>query len=111
MSGRRWKEAIANATAANPEVIDAGLSPLVVLGGPGNTYTHYIATEEEYGIQRSEGASTLYGPHTLNAYINLTVTYVPYLSSAAPSSPPEGPLPPNNVDISLSFFPGVVYDN
>lgn len=88
-----------------------GLSPLVVLGGPGNTYTHYIATEEEYGIQRSEGASTLYGPHTLNAYIYLTVTYVPHLSSAARSSPPAGPLPPNNVDVSLSFISGVVYDN
>ncbi|KAH0536274.1 hypothetical protein FGG08_006835 [Glutinoglossum americanum] len=111
MSGRRWKEAIADAAAANPQVIDVGLSPLVVLGGPGNTYTHYIATEEEYGVQRYEGASTLYGPHTLNAYINLTVTYVSHLSSAARSSPPAGPLPPNNVDVSLSFIPGVVYDN
>ena len=31
-------------------------------------YTHYITTYEEYQQQRYEGASTLYGPHTLAAY-------------------------------------------
>jgi len=110
MSGRRWKAAIANA-ASSSGIIARGLKPLVVLGGPANTYTHYITTEEEYAVQRYEGASTLYGPHTLNAYINVSVSYVPYLATNANKSPPTAPSPPNNVNVSLSFITGVGYDN
>lgn len=108
MAGRRWKEAVgSSASLASLTAEDS----VVVLGGPANTYTHYIVTEEEYMIQRYEGASTLYGPHTLNAYINLTTRYLPYLSSHPPTlSLPPGPSPPNNVDRSLSFIRGVVYD-
>jgi neutral ceramidase len=86
-------------------------APLVVLGGPANTYTHYIATEEEYGIQRYEGASTLYGQNTLNAYINLTTSYLPYLSANPPSAPlPAGPLPPDYASTALSFILPVPFD-
>ena len=110
MSGRRWKNAIA--AAANASQMTDGVAPIVVLGGPANSYTHYLATEEEYGVQRYEGASTLYGQNTLNAYINMTVSYLPYLSSSPPSTPlPPGPSPPNNVGVALSFITGVVYDN
>ncbi|KAF7504170.1 hypothetical protein GJ744_002639 [Endocarpon pusillum] len=110
MSGRRWRETLASAA---PSVL--GISdPVVVLGGPANTYTHYIATEQEYGIQRYEGASTLYGPHTLEAYINLTLSYLPYLGNSGtrdglPPLPP-GPQPPINTNRSLSFIRGVVLD-
>ena len=41
----------------------------VVIAGLSNTYTDYITTPEEYSVQRYEGASTIYGPHTLPAYI------------------------------------------
>ena len=41
----------------------------VVIAGLSNTYTHYVATWEEYQRQRYEAASTIYGPHTLAAYI------------------------------------------
>lgn len=62
MAGRRWKAAVAD------ELDNLGIiskeSGWMVLGGPANTYTHYIATPEEYGIQRYEGASTLYGQFT-----------------------------------------------
>lgn len=125
MAGRRWKEAVA---AAYPTLDDgsssgvaAGVtppsSPVVVLGGPANSYTHYITTAEEYAIQRYEGASTLYGPHTLAAYINVTLEHLPYLSS---STRPGGALPPLDDDVdayppdnsnrSLSFITGVVRD-
>lgn len=111
MSGRRWRNTIAKA-ATETLGID---NPQVVLGGPANTYAHYIATEEEYSIQRYEGASTLYGPHTLAAYVNLTVTYLPYLGSPEQTKalPPLslGPAPPINVDKSLSFITGVIVDN
>ena len=108
MAGRRWKEAVSS--SAELSSLTAG-KPVVVLGGPANSYTHYIATEEEYKIQRYEGASTLYGPHTLNAYINLTTHYLPYLSSYAPTPPlSPGPSPPINIDRSLTFIRGVVFD-
>lgn len=108
-SGRRWKEAI-HEQAKSLSLSGTSSEPIVVLGGPANSYTHYIATPEEYSIQRYEGASTLYGPWTLNAYINLTLNHLPHLSSFATSKPGPGPLPPNNVNASLSFITGVVFD-
>ncbi|KAK8050537.1 hypothetical protein PG994_012267 [Apiospora phragmitis] len=116
MAGRRWKNAVAGEVEARSRRAESGPgpdpeAPVVVLGGPANSYTHYITTEEEYGIQRYEGASTLYGPHTLHAYINLTLSFVPYLDATSHQNPPLGPEPPNNVNRSLSFVPGVVYDS
>ncbi|KAK8245095.1 neutral ceramidase precursor [Phyllosticta capitalensis] len=112
MSGRRWREALAKEVVSTDLLSSEGSpTPMVVLGGPANSYTHYIATPEEYTIQRYEGASTLYGPHTLPAYINLTLTYLPYLSPSSSSHPPPGPSPPDNRNASMSFITGVVYDN
>lgn len=108
MAGRRWKEALQ--TSAIAASITGSEEPMVVLGGPANSYTHYIATEEEYGIQRYEGASTIYGPHTLNAHINLTTRYLPYLHSHTTARPDHGPQPPIHTDKSLSFITGVAYD-
>ena len=110
MSGRRWKQAIA-ASVTKLSLTDSE-EPIVVLGGPANSYTHYITTEEEYAIQRYEGASTLYGPQTLNAYINLTTRYLPYLSATPPILPlPPGPSPPINTNRSLSLITDVLFDN
>ncbi|KAL9630810.1 MAG: hypothetical protein Q9164_006227, partial [Protoblastenia rupestris] len=108
MAGRRWRNAIHS--SAKSLSITNTTDPIVVLGGPANSYTHYIATEEEYSVQRYEGASTLYGPHTLNAHISLTTSYLPYLATNCTSSPPAGPFPPNNVNTSLSFITGVAFD-
>ena len=108
MAGRRWREAIHDSAA---DLSLTGLvEPVVVLGGPANSYTHYIATEEEYGIQRYEGASTLYGPHTLNAHINITTRYLPYLAANNAEAPDPGPSPPIHTNKSLSFIRGVVFD-
>jgi neutral ceramidase len=41
----------------------------VVLAGLSNVYTHYITTFEEYQMQRYEAGSTIYGPNTLQAYL------------------------------------------
>jgi neutral ceramidase len=110
MAGRRWKEAIHNSAASSARSGSLKIDPVVVLGGPANSYTHYISTPEEYGIQRYEGASTLYGPYTLNAYINLTLTYLHHLDASSTSQPPPGPFPPDNVNKSLSFVTGVMFD-
>ncbi|KAF3058531.1 Neutral ceramidase B [Daldinia childiae] len=111
MAGRRWKNAVGNEATALFADEGRSASPIVVLGGPANSYTHYITTEEEYGIQRYEGASTLYGPHTLAAYINVTLSWIPSLSSSANSRPPRGPEPPDNSNRSLSFIPHVIHDS
>jgi neutral ceramidase len=50
-----------------------------VVAGPANTYSHYIATIEEYGVQRYEGASTIYGPcvyHFPSALWNQLISFV-----------------------------------
>ena len=108
MAGRRWKEAVFK--SAELASLTEKVEPIVVLGGPANSYTHYIATEEEYGIQRYEGASTLYGPHTLNAHINITTSYLHYLHTDSIESPPSGPQPPIYINESMSFITGVAFD-
>ncbi|KAH8820996.1 Neutral/alkaline nonlysosomal ceramidase [Xylogone sp. PMI_703] len=110
MAGRRWKSAIHDDAVALSLHEVSSVEPVVVLGGPANSYTHYITTPEEYDIQRYEGASTLYGRHTLDAYINLTLSYLPYLTASSKLKLESGPLPQNNVNRSLSFITGVVYD-
>lgn len=107
MAGRRWRNAVkaeAQATFLNDT------EPIVVIGGPANTYAHYVTTFEEYQIQRYEGASTLYGQYELNAYINLSVSNLHYLSPDSTASPDPGPSPPDNSADSLDFITGVVYD-
>lgn len=107
MTGRRWKAAVA-AAATNNSIVTS--TPKVVLGGPANTYAHYAATPEEYGVQRYEGASTLYGPWESWAYIHLSESMIGYLAAGNSSTAPAGPSPPDNVNNSLSFIAGVVYD-
>ena len=112
MAGRRWRDAVG--TSAAGTLVDLrGTDPIVVLGAPANSYTHYISTTEEYSVQRYEGASTLYGPYTLDAHMNLSLSLLPYLDPAATGLPPLQPglSPPNLVDKSLSFITGVIVDN
>jgi len=109
MAGRRWRSAVAE-SAAQLSLTGTTTEPIVVLGGPANTYAHYVVTPEEYAIQRYEGASTFYGQWQLPAYINLTLRGLPYLAPSATSSPPPGPSPPDNRKNSLNFITGVVVD-
>lgn len=41
----------------------------VTIAGLSNSYASYVVTYEEYQAQRYEAASTIFGPHTLDAYI------------------------------------------
>ncbi|KOS19834.1 Neutral ceramidase [Escovopsis weberi] len=106
MAGRRWKAAVAQEAAT---FLDR--APVVVLGGPANSYAHYCATPEEYDVQRYEGASTLYGRNELYAYINLTVGNMQYLRPDATGQRAQGILPPDNRSKMMSFITGVVQDN
>ncbi|KAI8068079.1 Neutral/alkaline nonlysosomal ceramidase [Gongronella butleri] len=64
MSGRRLRNAIRARLASHGVHVQD-----IIYSGPANGYASYCATYEEYQEQRYEGASTPYGPHTLEAYI------------------------------------------
>jgi neutral ceramidase len=103
MSGRRLREAVARAAAEEGEEMS------VVIAGLSNTYTHYITTYEEYQKQRYEAASTIYGPHTLSAYLQQYQLLVQAMLKG--EDVPKGPPPPDLSDQEISFVPGVVMDN
>lgn len=63
MAGRRLRERIKQAfDHANQQI------NYVILSTYANDYAQYITTKEEYDMQHYEGASTPFGPHTLDAY-------------------------------------------
>uniref|UniRef100_A0A8B9K1T1 Neutral ceramidase n=1 Tax=Astyanax mexicanus TaxID=7994 RepID=A0A8B9K1T1_ASTMX len=74
-----------NAAFTNSEVVITGLC---------NIYTHYITTYEEYQVQRYEGASTIYGPHTLSAYIQHFRGLARAIAEGKVGELPKGPEPP-----------------
>ncbi|KAL0016863.1 hypothetical protein SO802_003932 [Lithocarpus litseifolius] len=68
MVGRRLREAVKETLKSNGNG-EFNNNTEVIIAGLTNTYSQYVATFEEYEQQRYEAASTLYGPHTLSAYI------------------------------------------
>ncbi|CAF0953094.1 unnamed protein product [Adineta steineri] len=105
MSGRRLKLAIKQALqntgawTSDSHVVIAGLS---------NSYSHYITTYEEYQQQRYEGASTLYGPHTLAAYEQTFDDMATKLSLN--QSVPSGPQPYDMRGKTFSFVLPPIWD-
>ncbi|KAJ8662384.1 hypothetical protein O0I10_002078 [Lichtheimia ornata] len=67
MSGRRLRKAIKKVLIEQ----GVGNNDTIVIQTLANGYASYCATYEEYQMQRYEGASTPYGPHTLDAYIQV----------------------------------------
>jgi neutral ceramidase len=63
----------------------------VALGTYANEYSQYITTLEEYSSQQYEGASTLFGPHTLEAYQQVVAGLATAITQVTPSDP--GPPP------------------
>jgi neutral ceramidase len=96
MAGRRLRRAI-------KEVFERGgvEDPVVVIAGLANSYTHYVTTVEEYGGQRYEAASTLYGPHTLSGYLQEFRRIAADMLVGRPSFSKEGPQNLSNRQISL----------
>lgn len=62
MAGRRLKAMLRTKFGQNVTVAVAGLS---------NEYADYTATKEEYGAQRYEGSSTIFGPYQLDAFLEI----------------------------------------
>ena len=102
MAGRRLRESVAKVAKED------GLKVKVVIAGPSNTYTHYITTFEEYQKQRYEAASTIFGPHTLSAYMQQFGLLTTALMKGRNLSP--GTRAPNLRSKQFSFVTGVVAD-
>ncbi|XP_054266044.1 neutral ceramidase isoform X2 [Macrosteles quadrilineatus] len=64
MAGRRLRDVLRQS-------LKLGSNKNVLITGLCNTYADYITTPEEYQIQRYEGASTIFGPHTLPLYLDI----------------------------------------
>ncbi|XP_053495958.1 neutral ceramidase [Ictalurus furcatus] len=107
MSGRRIRQAVKQEL----ETKKAFTNTEVVVTGLCNTYTHYITTYEEYQVQRYEGASTIYGPHTLSAYIQHFRGLARAIAEGKTGELPKGPEPPFFKDSQLvSLLPAVPTD-
>ena len=89
MSGRRMRNMLKQAAAGYPV-------SNVALSGLNNMYTHYVTTPEEYGGQRYEAASTIFGPNTLNAYLEQYEMLMAALFTGGSVSP--GPTPDDLLD-------------
>ncbi|KFP14884.1 Neutral ceramidase, partial [Egretta garzetta] len=106
MSGRRLREAV-------KREFDSHGTPRmdVVIAGLCNVYTHYITTYEEYQVQRYEAASTIYGPHTLSAYIQLYRGLAKAIATNTVQDLPRGPEPPFFNISNLTLVPPLVADH
>ena len=84
MAGRRLRTSVLDAMSAT------GVTHLA-LGTYANEYAQYITTPEEYSAQHYEGASTLFGPHTLEAHQQVAAQLATAIAEGKPS--PPGPAP------------------
>jgi neutral ceramidase len=108
MSGRRIREYIYKTlTRLNPVEFPANETKIVI-NGLSNAYSGYTTTFEEYIMQRYEGASTMYGPHTLSAYVQEFDKLAIAIATKKPV--PPGPTPVNHLKDVISFNPGVILD-
>ncbi|KAH1239706.1 hypothetical protein AAZX31_08G324500 [Glycine max] len=106
MAGRRLRDAVKMVLTSEEDFEFDDIH--IVIAGLTNTYSQYITTYEEYQVQRYEGASTLYGPHTLSAYIQEFKKLAEALIYGEPVEP--GPLPPDLLEKQISLLPPVVLD-
>ncbi|XP_032094322.1 putative neutral ceramidase C, partial [Thamnophis elegans] len=103
MSGRRLREAVKKEFEIQGQ---AGMD--IIISGLGNVYTHYVTTYEEYQVQRYEGASTIFGPHTLSAYIQLFQGLARAIATNTTQNLPNIPEPPILNVTSLNLLPPVI---
>ncbi|XP_054428430.1 neutral ceramidase isoform X2 [Pteronotus mesoamericanus] len=102
MSGRRLREAI------KAEFATYGMQNMtVVISGLSNVYTHYVTTYEEYQVQRYEAASTIYGPHTLSAYIQLFRVLAKAIATDTVANLSRGPEPPFFKQLIIPLIPNI----
>ncbi|XP_004501980.1 neutral ceramidase 2-like [Cicer arietinum] len=109
MAGRRLREAVKETLISNSNG-EFDNATHVVIAGLTNTYSQYIATIEEYHQQRYEAASTLYGPHTLSAYIQEFKKLAQAMAKGDKING-NGPSPPDLLSVQKSFLLGPFGDS
>ncbi|TPX46236.1 ceramidase [Synchytrium endobioticum] len=107
MAGRRCTNAIKK-TLLRDNVLNAA-DGIVLLAGPANSYSSYVTTLEEYQTQRYEGASTIFGPHSLSAYISQLNALAASLVPGTPIIEKGEPIP-DLIPKAIRLQPGVLYD-
>ncbi|KAL5991596.1 hypothetical protein ACLOJK_012505 [Asimina triloba] len=108
MAGRRLRDAVKEVLTRGGNK-EFGSNIHIVIAGLTNTYSQYVTTFEEYQIQRYEGGSTLYGPHTLSAYIQEFKKLATALVTGKSVEP--GPQPPDLLSKQIGLLPPVVVDS
>ncbi|XP_050237566.1 neutral ceramidase 1-like isoform X2 [Mercurialis annua] len=106
MAGRRLRDAVKSVLTSGNKQFNNNVH--VVIAGLTNTYSQYVTTIEEYEVQRYEGASTLFGPHTLSAYIQEFTKLAKALVAGQPVEP--GPQPPDLLGKQIGLLTPVVMD-
>lgn len=101
MAGRRLRETVLDALG--------GAVDHVVIAALSNAYAGYTATREEYAMQHYEGASTHFGPYSLNAFQQRFYGIAADMAAGLPSDP--GPTPRDIKDDQLLTTLGVVFDD
>ena len=103
MAGRRMRKTVLDIL----ESIGVKHSVVAALAG---AYTGYTTTREEYAKQHYEGASTLFGPWTLDAYLQEHAKLADAIKNNTLVDP--GPEPPDVSDSLISSpQPGVWFDD
>jgi neutral ceramidase len=94
--------------------LEAALLPLgvteVILTGLANEYSGYITTPEEYGSQEYEGASTLYGRLTFDAYKEIFVDLAVAMALNRPATVGGLPAPDLALVPQIELQTGVIQD-
>jgi len=106
MSGRRLRKVLTKIWAASDIPAD---KLQVTIGGLANSYSHYVATFEEYQAQRYEAASTMFGPHTLSGYIQEFSRLSNDMLAGRESATAE--IPTDLTSKQLTLQTGVVFDD
>ncbi|CAK1540768.1 unnamed protein product [Leptosia nina] len=102
MAGRRIKDVVGSVLE------EKGLEPRVVVSSLCNEYIQYVTTFEEYQVQRYEGASVIYGPHTLDIFLN-KFRELTTIALEGGDVPP-GPTPVDYRNRTISLIPRVFVD-
>lgn len=105
MAGRRMREAIKKLLVAKGALTSEGV---VVIAGLANTYADYTTTFEEYQEQRYEGGSTLYGPHSHAAYVQIMSELATAMADGKPAA--AGVPCPDYTSKQVELLPGVITD-
>ena len=90
MAGRRLRNAVKSILEAG-NLVAPGQKVHVTIAGLANNYASYIVTYEEYQAQRYEAASTIFGPHTLDGYIQEFSRLARDMVAGTPSDPGTPP--------------------